>query len=394
MLMFENSVKSAVTRKVYLYELGRFVKYYKLKSIESTLEIESKQLQIMMEDYLFFLKKRLRPRSLRPPFSALELFYRVNEKQDLNFYKIRKMFPADDKSAGKKSWSTQDIQKMLRNVKESRTKAVIHILASTGCRIGAIHDLKISSVIDMPDNCMGILFYEGSNEEYWGFLTPEASGYLKEYLHQRQKDGETLNQNHPLIREKYQVGAAKPYSCSIQAIKMLIARAIKNASLRSEKNGQRFDTMMNHGFRKRFNTIMKLNKNISPAMTEKLMGHKVNLDGVYMTPTRDECFAEFTKAIADFTIDPTERQRITINKQKEKITELEDQQKRIDELEVSFNNLSQVFLDISGKSDAEKEQILEFIKFSKIIGNELPVERDYFNTEPSWGTQTNKKKIA
>ena len=49
MFLFENSIKSPTTRTVYLYELERFVKYYKLKSIESTLKIDSKKLQIMMD---------------------------------------------------------------------------------------------------------------------------------------------------------------------------------------------------------------------------------------------------------------------------------------------------------------------------------------------------------
>ena len=52
-----------------------------------------------------------------------------------------------------------------------------------------------------------------------------------------------------------------------------------------------------HGFRKRFNTILKLDNSVNHNVAEKLMGHKNGLDGVYLTPTVNELFAEFRKAM-------------------------------------------------------------------------------------------------
>ena len=154
LLIFENSIKSEETRKIYNYCLKKFVEYYKLKNIESILEIPDDKLQIMLEDYLFYLKKRLSPRSVKLPFAAIELLCLVNDKLGINFKKIRKMFPATEQLTGKKAWATKDIQKMLASTTELRTKALIHLLASTGCRIGAVSDLKISNIMDMPQGCM------------------------------------------------------------------------------------------------------------------------------------------------------------------------------------------------------------------------------------------------
>lgn len=52
-----------------------------------------------------------------------------------------------------------------------------------------------------------------------------------------------------------------------------------------------------HGFRKRFNTILKLENGVNYNVAEKLMGHRNGLDRVYLTPTLEELFSEFVKAI-------------------------------------------------------------------------------------------------
>ena len=52
-----------------------------------------------------------------------------------------------------------------------------------------------------------------------------------------------------------------------------------------------------HGFRKRFNTILKLDNTINYNIAEKLMGYKNGLDGVYFTPTLGELLAEFRKVM-------------------------------------------------------------------------------------------------
>jgi len=71
------------------------------------------------------------------------------------------------------------------------------------------------------------------------------------------------------------------------------------------------------------------------------MGHSVSipLDNTYFTPTLDRIFAEFKKAIQELTIDPTIRQKALIAKQKEEISELEKDKRRIDKLEDALSTL-------------------------------------------------------
>jgi len=349
--LFENSIKSPYTKRAYDYALRRFVQYYKLKSFDSILEIPDKKFQIMLEDWLFDLKKTLRLNTIKPFFQAIELFCIVNDKVGINFKKIHKMYPANDKTSGKRAWATKEIQAMLENTKELRIKLLINILASTGCRIGAISELTIDDIVDMPRSCIGIKFYTDTDEEYWGFLNPEASSLLRSYIEKRKMDGERIDENSPLMREKYKMGFAKPKFCTRGALTMVMDRVVKNSNVRGVKKGMRFESMTNHGFRKRFNTILKLNKNINPVIVERLMGHRVNLDGSYLDTTRQDVFDEFVKGMHDLVISDSERLRLQNEIKDQKIKDLEsDKDKRIADLEKKFNNIEKLLEKANAKS--------------------------------------------
>jgi hypothetical protein len=102
LILFENSIKSEYTKRAYIYGLRKFVEYYKLENIDSILNVRDKELQVMLEDWLFYLKKKLKANTIKPFFSGLELFCTVNDKSGINWKKIRKMFPAGEKLAGKR----------------------------------------------------------------------------------------------------------------------------------------------------------------------------------------------------------------------------------------------------------------------------------------------------
>ncbi|MGI0022650.1 MAG: coiled-coil domain-containing protein, partial [Nitrososphaeraceae archaeon] len=76
-----------------------------------------------------------------------------------------------------------------------------------------------------------------------------------------------------------------------------------------EENSPRFEIALDTGFRKRFNTILKTNPNISYAIAERLMDHRTNLEQFYLDTPRDALFVEYKKAIIDLMIDDSERLR-------------------------------------------------------------------------------------
>ena len=89
---------------------------------------------------------------------------------------------------------------MLSNTKNIRDKALIHFLASTGARIGVFdHELLFKHLRKMPHSCYAIKLYAGHVEEYWSFLTPQASEILNAYHNSQKQDGEVFCEDTPIF---------------------------------------------------------------------------------------------------------------------------------------------------------------------------------------------------
>lgn len=331
LLVFESAVRSEYTRKNYRCTLGRFMKFVKIDDHDKLAKIPDLKLQKILEDYIIFLKtQNLSPNSFPVMLTGLELFYSMNDRV-VNWKKIKKLFPQTIKKSGYKAYDTSHIQLLLKSVTDLRNKAIILFLASTGVRVGAMEELRIKHVKDMPGGCKRVIIYENTKEEYIVFLTPEASTALENSLQKRRNDGENIMSESPLFRDKYQYVTKPPKSMNYRSYRDLMKRLIKKTGLGREKMGSRYDIQTCHGFRKRFNTILKANKEINSNIAEKLMGHKNGLDGTYFVPSEEQCFAEFQKAIKDLTIDDSERDKLKIAKLELELSEkqrLEDEVQR------------------------------------------------------------------
>lgn len=360
-LLFENSIHSLYTLKKYKYYLDLFIKFYHLKDFDSVVSMDKKQLQIFIEDYIMDLKKRVNPNSVPNYINPIQLFLDVNDF-DINWKKIHRLYPQKIKRTGKKPYTTEDIKKMLNYTRSKRTQALIHLLASTGCRVGAIPELKLKHLKKIDDNCYSILFYEDSTEEYVSFLTPESSKSLDAYVESRKKDGEFVKSDSPLFRIDYNIGIAKVKPISIDIIAQILEKITKQCSIREKKSKQRYDKMVNHAFRKRFETILKLNKDIPIAVSEKLIGHKVyfdergnniTLDDSYVTPEIQQLFKFFKLAIPELTVNDSERDKIKIQKLENEKTELFKEKenskflsKRLDKQDAVISDMKILLFDI------------------------------------------------
>ena len=101
-----------------------------------------------------------------------------------------------------------------------------------------------------------------------------------------------------------------------------------------KKKGHRYDIPKDHGFRKFYATAIKSTQGITVTMSEKLINHigAVKLDKSYFTPSKEEMFESYKKAIPELTIDQTEKHEALIESQKKKITELSKKEDKIQEL--------------------------------------------------------------
>ena len=96
LLMFNESIKSEATRINYLGNLNKFLAWSKLKDYDAILKVDDNTLQVMLEDYVFHLKKIYNPNSVPKYISGIEHFLIINDKE-LKFKKLHKLFPEQKK---------------------------------------------------------------------------------------------------------------------------------------------------------------------------------------------------------------------------------------------------------------------------------------------------------
>lgn len=215
------------------------------------------------------------------------------------------MIPEMQKAGNDMPYTTEDIQKMILGATPKRTRALVYFFASTGARPNVLADpiLRLKHLSPMPEGCKAVLLYEGSKDEYWAFLTPETVKAIDEYIDERRREDDVITDESPVFANYSNRGKCRHLPTIYS--RHIILRLVEKVEIEREKVGERFDKAAIYGFRKRFNTILKINNNINSNIAEKLMAHKNGLDGVYLKPTREQCFAEFVKALPELTIFPT-----------------------------------------------------------------------------------------
>lgn len=373
LLIFENSLKSLETRKTYLYYVDDFISQFDLKDYDDLASTPQDKLQIMVEDYVMYLKKKLSPNIISVPICALKAFLDCSDVE-LRWGKINRLKPTRVKKTGKEAWLTSEIQKMLSFTSELRTKTVVHFLAASGIRIGALDGLKMKHISQIED-CKCITVYEGEIEEYVTFLTPEASCMFDEYVQKRESNGEKITPESPAFRSTYQLGYAKVAPMNMSSVKELMRLLVLKSGLRANqvKIGKRYNKQVNHAFRKRFNTIMKTTNNMNISLAEKMMGHSVTvqMDNVYLDPSVEQLFTEYKKAIPQLTIDETIRQQIKLEQKEKENSEL---QKQVDEIKSLKEDMESVKLrgeSVVSVTDPEILKILQSKEFKKMFNEKL-----------------------
>jgi len=294
------------------------------KDYERLTEFESDKITDLLEDFVMDLNPKLKSTTISTMLAAPELFFQMNRKiwhQKL----VRRSIKRDDKDLGGKIPATDDdVRRMLSATKKARDKAIIHFLASTGSRPAGVSDpvLRMKHLVDMPHGCKGIKIYDESKDGYWAFLTPEASKALENYFSwRRTMRKEEFDENTPIFAN-FTKRKQRDHMDDM-GIRKIVENAIYNSGIERVKTGATYDKATMKMFRKRFNGKLKMNNKVNSNIAEKLMAHKNGLDGIYLQPTREECFNEFVKAVPELTLNDIERVNAERLKLEEERTELE-----------------------------------------------------------------------
>ena len=62
--VFEQSIRSEYTRKIYQFQMKKFMRFVGVDSMEELLQGDLKSIQEKIEDYIFYLKPKLNPNSM------------------------------------------------------------------------------------------------------------------------------------------------------------------------------------------------------------------------------------------------------------------------------------------------------------------------------------------
>lgn len=335
---FINSLKSEVTKKEYEREIQLFMKFCHVSKLSSLLNLEDIQSQIIK--YIMSMKGRdLSFNSISLALYAIYHFYEMNDVA-LNKKKINMFKGEFTRRVSDRAYTYEEIKKLL-DISDLRMKSVILLMASSGIRIGAIPLLKLRN-LEKIDLIYKITVYEGSNEQYFTFCTPECTNYIDSYLEYRTKNGELLTKDSFLIRDQFdstdlEQVRNRSKAVALSTLKVIIHKKLIKSGIKVVDHTKhiRKEVPESHGFRKLF-TTMVINSKVNPEIREMLLGHKIGLTSCYYRPTQEEMLNEYLKALDRLTINEE-------NRLKRKVEILEIEKSRIERLEISIKKLEQKY---------------------------------------------------
>ena len=347
-ILFDSAIKSPKTRESYIGYLNEFRDFFIIKSYDKLIEIEPKKLQEMLENFIISQTKQgLSLSYINGKISALKLFFAMNDIVALNWIKLSKMKPEKKKLTGDMPYKTEDIQQILRVVGSNlKFRCLVHVISASGMRIGSFEELKLKHIQDMPNGCKSILVYEDDKAEYTTFIHQEAVEALDEYLEYRTKSGEVLTPESWAFPSKSDCN--KP--ALTVSMRTQMARYAHHNDIKSKKRG-RYEIQACHGFRKRFDTILKSNHNVNINLAEKMMGHSttIPLDNVYFKPAIEQLFDEYQKAIPELMIEDKFRLEQQLKKKDKQINELNQKDNEIDMLKQTILEIKNNMLELQNK---------------------------------------------
>ena len=339
-VLFENACTSNATLSTYSSLLGQFLKWAH-KDHESLLLLPGDQLNIVLEDYLIFMKKRYPRSTVKIHLAAITKFLIINDRT-VNSKKLAMFLPEESKRGGERAITTEEVQRMLSLAGTKRAKAIIHLFSATGSRPEALCDLKVKHIGLMSDNCKSLILYADSTHELVTFLHQEASQAIDEYFDERTKRGEYLkSESYVIGRETFILNENKPRPVTINSLESSLTHIMKRAGISRVKTRNRYDLAICGGFRKRFDTIMKINPDISYTIAEMMMDHKIRMEGHYFKPTKEQLFDEYKKAIPELIIDDSQRKQVELDQMKQNQSEFEKEKIKHDKLANDFEDFKE-----------------------------------------------------
>jgi integrase len=340
-LNFIDSISTAATRETYEYALKRFMVYRGVKKCEDLLRGNLKEIESNIIQYITDSETRKLSRQSRKSYlAALSHFYVMNDLV-LNWKKIYKFVgKGDGQKIEDKAFSKQQIQKILEKADE-RVKATVLLCATGGLRIGGVVGLRLKHLTPvLNDTIYRIKVYDGTDDSYPTFCSPEAKKAIDAYLDSRRRGGEVIDEKSPLIRNEVDIEdslkAKHPRTVTEEGLSHAIGKTLIAAGLRVPirltenviRGSIRHENKLSHGLRKFFLTQLTT-AGVDPVRRETMAGHKYGRERVGVTqmmlvydrPDESELLQDYLKALDLLTIGEEFRQKKELEKLQDKLKE-------------------------------------------------------------------------
>ena len=238
--------------------------------------------------------------------ATLRNFYEMNDIDNIKWNKLKR-FVGETKAPHKdRAYTHEEILTLVNNC-NLKMKAIILLLASSGIRVGALPNLKLSH-LERKNDLYKISVYEGQKGKghYFTFCTPEAALQIDFYLQYRERSGEKLRPESPLFRKDFDSQFHEQVRNKVEPIRLggftlglhrlLIKTGLKQVNHVDPR--RRKEVKLAHGFRKFFITQL-VNAQIFEIIIKKLSGHCNDNDMtlLYSRQIDNELLEQYCKAI-------------------------------------------------------------------------------------------------
>ena len=333
--LFYSTIKTEATSNHYRFFLHKYLEMYNYDygSPDQILKKQPQDIENEIVDCIITLKgKGMKRATIKNYIYPVIKFCRANRVR-LNSDIFEDHLPRRVKSKDTGVYLHEQIQQML-TAADPRMRCVILLLSSTGMRIGALPSLTFGNLEETKSGLYKITIYEGEEEEYITFCTPECKQAIIDYKEYRERYGEKITDKSPLIREQFD----KRDSLSIKhpkpiTDKLLIATLtilLESVGIRERvtlSEGQKPSTVRSNiplcnGFR-RFFTSQLIHSNCNDLKRYLMEGHALRYNDPSYAHVSETLEAEYLKAISNLTINPENRLNIEVKELKEKQSEID-----------------------------------------------------------------------
>lgn len=269
--LFFTSVKSPFTKENYL-------RHYRMMKIEPNVFVRSCfESPTKVDRFLlsWFAENRTRysGASLRVMLASVKSLCDFCGVQGINWKRLTHTLPPRSVSHDREILP-EEIRKIYQ-VADERLRFLISLLLSTGIREGAIKYLRVEHLI-AKDGAGILTVYAGEPEQYTTFATPECLQDWQVYKELRERKGEIIRPNSPLLANiKRRHDPIIPLSPT--TVKLLLLKAWQRAGFEQRQ----FKIV--HGFRKTYKTRLE-NNDMKSIFIEANLGHRQGIHDNYYRP--------------------------------------------------------------------------------------------------------------